>query len=430
MFLPGYFFWWGIYFISVCPLVLLVGFFCNKETQVPLILASLLWGLVVLSIVNFIYKSFCHKVENAQRHEKELFGGMLDYLPLAIITIDSQGIITFINSHGEEILGLKREQEIGRPIQAISCENVLLDGSNSLFDLMGDTLHRGIVYHEVELGAFINGNQGTVKISTCILKGKEQPAGVLLVLTDYTVGKFLEEQVQRNECLSVVGQMAAGICHEIRNPLQSVKGFVQLLQEKNKCNQDVSSYTEIVISEINRISSIIKEFLQLARPSTIKFERRDINSLVRDVVMLVNSEAILRNVVIEERYGKKMPYLMLDEPRIKQVLINILSNALAAIPCAGTIEVATWYDFHLNEARISIADNGVGMDQDTIEHIGSPFFTTKEEGTGLGLAVSYRIIQDHGGRIMVESFLGKGTTFIIVLPELAGLGEKIRGFSP
>jgi len=402
MFLPGYFF---------------------------LILASLIWGLAVLLMARSICKRFYSKVENVRRQDKELFSRILDNLPLAIITVNSQGITTFINSYGEEMLGLKRQREISRPIKEISCEKILLDGPNSVFDFLEDTLCRGIVYNEVELGAFINGNQGTVRISTCILKNNEKLDGVLLILTDYSVGKFLEEQVQRNECLSVVGQMAAGICHEIRNPLQSVKGFVQLMQEKNKWNKDVCSYTEIVISEINRISAIIKEFLQLARPSEIKFEQKDINRLVRDVVLLINSEAILRNVDIEESYGKRMPSLMLDEPRIKQVLINILSNALAAIPCAGTIRVATCYDFHLNEARISVTDTGVGMDKNTIEHIGSPFFTTKEEGTGLGLAVSYRIIQDHGGRIMVDSALGKGTTFTIILPELAGLSEKIRGFS-
>ena len=419
MFLTGYFLWLGIYFICVFPLVILVIFFSNTELQVPLIFSSFLWGLVVLSLFRLMFNKFSRKVEKP----------ILDYVPLAMITVDAQGILTCINSAAEEMLGLKRIHAMGNPFQKISCEKMILDWSNSLFDLIEDTLHRGIVYDEVELCAHINGYQGTVKVSTCMLKDGEQPAGVLLMITDYTVGKLMEEQAQRNECLTVVGQMAAGICHEIRNPLQSVRGFVQLLQEQNKCNQDVCAYTEIVISEINRINSIIKEFLQLARPSETRFERKDLNCLVRDVTMLVNSEAILRDVEIEEVYGNKIPFLMLDEPRMKQVLINLISNALAAIPCSGTIKLATYYDFHFNEARITVSDNGVGMDAETIGNIGSPFFTTKEEGTGLGLAVSYRIVQDHGGRIQVESILGKGTTFTIILPELAGIGQKLKGFS-
>lgn len=368
-------------------------------------------------------------ITGEEKREREIDYGILDYVPVAMIMVNDQGTLTGINSAAERILDLTREEVLGRFFEGLNSPRIVLDWPHPIFDFIGDTLYRGIVYDEVELCAQIGGNRGIIKVSTCLFKNGDKIAGVLLTVKDYTEIKLLEEQVQRNECLTVVGQMAAGICHEIRNPLQSVKGFVQLLQEQNKGNQDICCYTDIVVGEINRINAIIKEFLQLARPSETKFERKDLNSLVREVVMLVNSEAILRNIVLEERYGKKIPSLMLDEARIKQVLINLLFNALAAIPCAGTIKVATCYDFYYNEARIVVADNGVGMDPETLEHIGSPFFTTKEEGTGLGLAVSYRIIHDHGGRIQVESDLGKGTTFTVILPELAGLGEKARGFS-
>lgn len=428
MLMPGYF-WGGVYFISVIPPIMVAVFFSNTVMRIPVILASLFWGLLVLYITQLICQRANHRAENAQKHDRQLFTSVLDCLPAAIIMVNPQGIITFINSYGEEILGLKRKSGLGRLIHEISTENTVSDGFNFVLELINDTLHRGIVYRDVEQSAFVKGKQCTFKSSTCLLKDEDKMEGILLFLRDYTEGKLFEEQVQRNECLSVVGQMAAGICHEIRNPLQAVKGFVQLLQEQNRSNGNISSYTEIIVSEINRINDIIKEFLQLARPSEIKLEKKNLNNLVREVVMLVNTEAILHNVVIEEDYGKKVPALMLDQSRMKQVLINILSNALAAIPAAGTIQIKTYYDFYLNEARISITDNGVGMDQETIRRIGSPFFTTKEEGTGLGLAVSYRIIQDHGGRIMVESALGKGTTFTIALPELAGLGEKIRGFT-
>lgn len=355
-----------------------------------------------------------------------LWTGILDQLPLGIIIIDARGIITRINSFAEELLGLEKDLLIGASCRERICPQVFLDCPDTIFDLMRDALDRGIVYDQVDLDALLKGNRVTLRISTRLIKEGEKYTGVLLYFTDYTAEKILEEQVRRNECLTAAGQMAAGICHEIRNPLQSVRGFVQLFQERDMSTQEASGYTEIIISEIDRMNALIKEYLQLARPTAAKFAARDLNAVVGEVVLLISSEAILRNIMIEENFSPKMPVIMLDESRIKQVLINILSNALDAIFDQGTIEVKTWFDFYYREAYIYIADSGIGMDQATVAQLGKPFFTTKEEGTGLGLVVSYRIIEDHGGRILVESSPGKGTKFTIILPESAGLGEKIK----
>jgi len=363
-------------------------------------------------------------MEDTAENTRKLYNGVLDQLPVGIMIADVRGQITCFNAVAEDLLGLKNNQVIGRSCREIFGPRIFLDCPETMFDLINDALERGIIYDQVELNALIKGAPGILKVSTRMLKNGGEDQGVLLYFSDCTTAKILEEQVRRNECLSVIGQMAAGICHEIRNPLQSVKGFVQLIQENNKSPQEISDYTEIIIDEINRINSIIKEYLQLARAPVARYEKKDLNSIVSEIILLVSSEAILRNVVIEEDLGKMIPLLMLDESRIKQVLINILANALAAIPGQGTIEVKTWYDFHFREACISIADNGIGMDKKTLDQIGRPFFTTKENGTGLGLAVSYRIIQEHGGRIQVESAPGKGTKFTIILPELAGLEEK------
>lgn len=354
------------------------------------------------------------------------WSGVLDQLPEGIIFTDCQGIITYINAAAEKLLGLEKGKVIGRSYQEVSCPRVSLDNKGNLFDFIGDALKRGIFYDRVELGCLVQGNKSVVRISTRLLKTGEGWTGILMFFSDCSIEKIFEEQVQRKESLVLVGQMAAGICHEIRNPLQSIKGFVQLLQEKNKENQEISSYSEIIISEINRINSIIKEYLQLVRPPASKFESKNINQIINEVIMLADSEAILRNVVIEKKLSSKMPLIMVDESRIKQVLINILSNALAAITDGGTIRICSWFSYRFREACISILDNGIGMDEKTLSQIGSPFFTTKEEGTGLGLTVSYRIVQDHGGRIEVESSLGKGTKFTIILPETAGMKKKIK----
>jgi signal transduction histidine kinase len=223
----------------------------------------------------------------------------------------------------------------------------------------------------------------------------------------------------RIERLSVASEMAAGIAHEVRNPLTSIKGFIQLMLQKQEA-VSFKNYLEIILGEIERIDALINEFQTLARPMRPpKLERSDLGRAVYDVVMLMEGQAGNKNVhleytVQEDLFRAPGFWARIDVPQIKQVFINLLKNAFDAVGTGGKVTVTlTWQQ---EMVAVSVRDDGGGISPDMLKKLGTPFLTTKEGGTGLGLSVCYTIIHNHGGRIDVSSQLGEGTTFTVLLP--------------
>lgn len=221
-----------------------------------------------------------------------------------------------------------------------------------------------------------------------------------------------------NDHFSSVARLASGIAHEIRNPLTTIKGFIQLLKPYLR-EIDKELYADVALEEINRANDIIFEFLNAIKPQKNKRREININKLIKDLVLLYESEAILRNIHISVADHCPDAIIFVDVNQIKQVLINICKNAIEAIevcevPFEGKIIIGTEVDE--KNASIIITDNGCGMSSETIEQLFLPFYTTKEVGTGIGLPVSKTIITEHGGNIEVRSKLGEGTIFKIILP--------------
>jgi two-component system, sporulation sensor kinase E len=235
--------------------------------------------------------------------------------------------------------------------------------------------------------------------------------GVFVIAKDITERKRSDELLIKSEKLSVVGQLAAGVAHEIRNPLTSLKGFVQLL--KSKVNH-YDHYFDIMLSELDRINFIVSEFLVIAKPQAVKFQVKDTASILLSTVALVNTQAIMQNVEIVTRFHEPLPSVLCDENQIKQVFINVLNNSIEAMPDGGVIVIEMFADGPNVVLRFS--DKGVGIPEERIPRLGEPFYTTKEKGTGLGLMVSYKIIENHRGRMSIKSELGRGTTVDIYLP--------------
>ena len=233
----------------------------------------------------------------------------------------------------------------------------------------------------------------------------------IVVARDITKRKESEELVRRTEKLSIAGQLAAGVAHEIRNPLTALKGFTQLL----KTQSDPPTYVDTMLSEIQALESIIEEFLALAKPQSPKMKETDMVRLVRQMVLLFRTQGNLRNVEIVERYAIELPRVYCNENQIKQVVVNVLQNAVEAMPNGGTLSVELLQtDAH--SIKIRVMDQGHGMSEKRLKHLGEPFYSSKEKGTGLGLTVSYKIIQQHGGAIHIQSVVNQGTTVEITLP--------------
>lgn len=228
----------------------------------------------------------------------------------------------------------------------------------------------------------------------------------------------IKEAAILSDHLATIGQLAAGIAHEIRNPLTTVKGFIQLIQP-HLAVIGKEEYAIIALDEINRANDIIYEFLNAAKPQQNKKQFTNINKLVHDIMMLYESEAILRGIDFETRLVHDNLSLYIDIKQVKQVLVNIVKNAIEAIednPYAEKGQIRITTEMNNGFAVIFIEDNGVGMEQKTIDKLFMPFFSTKEAGTGIGLTVCKKIIEDHGGTIQVSSTPYQGTAFQIALP--------------
>lgn len=237
--------------------------------------------------------------------------------------------------------------------------------------------------------------------------------GLLVISHDITELKKTEELLRKSEKLSVVGQLAAGVAHEIRNPLTSIRGFIQFIQEGNYKRE----YFQTILSELDRIQSVVNEFLVLAKPQVINFTPRNLSPLLHQVVELLQTEAILNNVQITVELDETATMVNCEENQLKQVFINILKNAIEAMPNGGRITIQLQ---QLGDSlSVRIQDQGEGIGEERIQKLGEPFYTTKEKGTGLGLMISYKIIQAHQGNMKISSQRNKGTTVEITLPVCA-----------
>jgi len=222
------------------------------------------------------------------------------------------------------------------------------------------------------------------------------------------------EELRHKEKLAVVGQMAAAIGHEIRNPLSSLRGFTQLQQERFP---NTNEYYPIMIQEIDRINTIVQDLMYLGKPRVIKFEKASIEEVVAYTLSITQQQAERQGVTIDTIMAGPLPPIECDEKQLKQVFINLIKNAIEAMPKGGRIEIRVQV-IEKQKMVVSIQDEGSGIKDENIINLGEPFFTTKADGNGLGLMVTNQIIKDHNGELNIDSKINKGTRVIVSLPIL------------
>ncbi len=223
-----------------------------------------------------------------------------------------------------------------------------------------------------------------------------------------------EARVLQAEKLAVVGQLAAGMAHEIRNPLTSIKGFVQMIAARED-GKAPPEYLEMILMEIESIQSVVNETLVLAKPHPANFTPVNVSGVIQEVCALMEPQAYYRNIKLVSSFPVNVPPVKADRNQLKQVFINLIKNSIEAMPEAGG-EISLALKQRGHKLQIAVSDTGSGIPPDLLARLGGPFVTTKENGTGLGLMVTFRIVQNHGGSIHVDSTPGHGTTFLITLP--------------
>ncbi len=334
-------------------------------------------------------------------------------IPSAIITVDNYGTITSINSVACQILDCDKNTVLGKNINDKSISIKL----EPVINLLKDGIEKEAVYikHILKIKGSTN-KEIPVMINTSIQKDSGgKLLGVIGAFRSLEEIKNFEESMVRAKNLASVGALSAGMAHEIRNPLTSIKGYAQFIKlelgESNPLNEDIN----IIINEVDRLNGILDRFLAFARPSQPKLESCNVNDIINDIVKLLSKDTLPKNIILKTEL-ETLPDSSLDYEQIEQAVLNVAINALQAMKNGGTLTLSTHYNVIEKLVEISLADTGPGITNENLEDIFEPFYTTKPKGTGLGLAITSTIIESHKGFIEVKSVPEQGTQFIIKLP--------------
>lgn len=348
--------------------------------------------------------------ERSLRDSANMYQRIIKFLPEPIVLIDN-GEIVYANKLAVKLIGAADDSEmVGRPI----FDYVDPAYSRALTKVLNKVIHTDDPTNFIENKLLCKDGQTIdVEMSSIRIHNYRGKMVILTVIRDLTDRKRSEEMLVRSEKLSVIGQLAAGVAHEIRNPLTALKGFTQLLKSKAEGN---SFYYDIMTNELDRINFIVNEFMTLAKPHFSKFSTRRLDHILHAVISILETQAILMNVSIRTEFENCIPSIYCDENQLKQVFINIIKNAIEAMPLGGQITISAAMEPDQERVRLTIRDEGMGIPDSIIRQIGQPFITTKEKGTGLGLMISSRIIEAHQGLMHISSVPDEGTTIEIILP--------------
>ncbi|NBC71490.1 ATP-binding protein [Paenibacillus sacheonensis] len=346
------------------------------------------------------------------RMVKNKYENVLQHMDSGIAIFDGEGMLSFINVQMAKLLDIPRTTLIGcNLINILSHSRLRKSTKRVILRLYKEVFLRRSRYME-----FVDEDGRTLLVT--VTYGDQLEGDYLFSVKDVTEYKQIEQSAYQNDKLAMLGKIAASIAHEIRNPLTSIRGFIQLLNP-HLTQLGKEEYSRIILTEIDRANDIIYEFLNSSKPSAPMKQKVKINSLLKEVILLSDSEALMKGCQIHfETYDEELA-VSIDVKQVKQVVLNIIRNAMDAIgdlkgERGGRIDIITRRDGR--DAEITIRDNGNGMDLVTKSKLFDPFYTTKAAGTGLGLSVSYRIVRNHGGKIRVSSNTGEGTEFNIYLP--------------
>ncbi|MCG1020227.1 PAS domain-containing sensor histidine kinase [Sutcliffiella horikoshii] len=345
------------------------------------------------------------KMEKDLRESEQKFRKIFDNAMDGILLWDNKCNIIDANPNASKILKLPKEELVANYLHYYLQHEQFQDLQSHWKDCPNSEELSGEVCLEDETGMQII----EYSAKKNVIEGLH-----MTIFRNITEKREMEDQLRKSDTLTVVGELAAGIAHEIRNPMTALKGFIQLLQ--NSMNEDqYAMYFDVITSELKRIESIITEFLVLAKPQAISYQRKSVTVIMKETLDLLSAQASLDNVQFVTSIEEGLPDIYCEPNQLKQVFINILKNAIEVMPKGGTASVALSKEDG-EQVLISIRDEGIGIPEDKLKKLGEPFYTTKDRGTGLGLMVSYKIVEEHNGTIEVSSELGKGTTFHIRLP--------------
>lgn len=352
----------------------------------------------------------------------EFYANVIDSVGDGVIVLDRGGCVVLMNPVAEELAGVSRRISRGQSFAALfKADAQLVEmAEKSTSSGMSISDHENIV---LKRGARITPLSVT---ASPLLLADGARAGTIILLRDLTNIRELEDAVRKSDRLSALGTLAAGLAHEIKNPLGGIRGAAQLLEMELAEDDELRECTRVVLKEVQRVNRIVEELLDLSSPRSLNLVGVNLHKILAHIVFLQQQATEGRNIIFQRHLDPSIPPVLADEGRLTQLFLNLVKNAVEAVGESGVIEISSRIvsEYSMTQkgerrsrmVAIEVADNGSGMPQAVLDNLFTPFYTTKEKGTGLGLAICQKIVAEHRGMIRVESHAGEGTTFSIMLP--------------
>src|SRR5512138_626207 len=352
----------------------------------------------------------------------EFYANVIDSVGDGVIVLNCDGDVTLMNPAAEEMVGVSRRMSRGQKFSTLFKEEV------ALLELVDKSTASGMSFSDYENIVLKKGGRLTPLSVTAspLLLADGTCAGTIVLLRDLTNIRELEEAVRKADRLSTLGTLAAGLAHEIKNPLGGIRGAAQLLEMELAEDDELRECTKVVLKEVQRVNRIVEELLDLASPRSLNLVGVNLHKILAHIVFLQQQATEGKSITFQRQLDPSIPPILADEGRLTQLFLNLIKNAVEAVGDNGVIVitsrvVAEYSMTQRGERRsrmvaVEIGDDGCGMTREEMENLFTPFYTTKEKGTGLGLAICQKIVAEHRGMIRVDSEEGRGTTFTILLP--------------
>lgn len=340
---------------------------------------------------------------------KAFSDNLVHNMPIGLLAIDADERIASFNQAAESVLKLSSSSAMRkRPTE------ILPQPLSEFFNQL--KTRQGLINKELDCPVK-DGKIIPLEVIGTSLKGEDDSAVSWVILfRDLTEIQHLKKEIARTQRLASIGRLAAGVAHEIRNPLSSIKGFATYFKERYREIPEDHKIAEIMIQEVERLDRVIGQLLEFARPMNIQKKTASLEDVIKDSLKMVEAEARQRRIKVDFSKDPQTKEVRIDTDRIRQVLLNLYLNAIAAMESGGVLSVELRQDDDIGRFRIIVSDSGTGIKHEDLPHLFDPYFTTKSSGTGLGLAIVHKIIESHGGEVSVESRYGEGATVTIEFP--------------
>ncbi len=382
----------------------------KEDVRHTVLMAVILLLIGFAGIVSLFLAQAYRSARTSLTRIKAFSDTVVENMPIGLLAIDSDGRIASFNQTAEAVLQRSSSKVLGK-----KADEILPKQLWSLIDEL--QTKKGIIEKEIDC-PLEDGKMIPLEVSASSLEGDNGASlGDVILFRDLTEVHNLKREIETNQRLASLGRLAAGIAHEIRNPLSSIKGFATYFRERYKEVPEDQRTAQIMIQEVERLNRVIGQLLEFARPMTIQKKLTSIQAMIQHSLKMIEREAQAKNVKISTRLSPEIKNVSIDPDRINQVLLNLYLNSIEAMEDGGTLSVQLSWDENSQRTKIAISDTGVGIKKEDLVHIFDPYFTTRQSGTGLGLAIVHKIVESHRGEVRVESESGKGTTVTIFLPQ-------------